>query len=656
MSGIAGILRTDGRAVRPEEIAGLTAALTPRGREGRAWWAEGPVGLGHRALSTTPEAQPGSLPWRDAATGCVVTADARLDNREELVAVLGVETSALSDGGLILASYARWGERCPEELLGDFAFAVWDPRRRLLFAARDPLGVRPFAYHAGDGIFALASEIQPLAGLPDVPADLDESAVACVVASGLEGSDLVGTIYRSVVRLPPAHHLTVSARGVATERYWTPDGAREVGPVADDDCVEAFHAGFREAVRCRLRVVGIPASTLSGGLDSSSIVGVASRLLRESAIGPLATISGVAEPGTDCRETRAIRRVQELPGLAPHELTPGGLGALDPEIERLHLEALEPQDFDLVLSPALLLAARDLGAGALLDGVDGDWVASHEPVCLTYLLREGRWATAARLAFGIARFYGGGGPRSSPLRLLVAHARSAFVPEPLKRIRRSFRRRHGHEGVVRGTLLSEEVVRRLDLPARLEALSLLLVAPPSATLREHQARSLAHPYLVSALEGSARLAAVCGLEPRHPFLDRRLVELCLALPWEQKVRDGWTKSIVRRAMAGYLPDDVRWRRGRWEHLGPAFQGAFLRRRTEHLREFAEVGVREVEGYVDPIATRRAFRRWVERGILEDGERLWQASCLRAWLRRSPTRVSEPIPAEHVARATGGWRA
>lgn len=650
MSGIAAILRSDGRAVPREEIAAMTLALAPHGGGGRTAWAEGSIGLGHAALAPPQGERQAPLPWRDAATGSAITADARLDNRPELVAALGPETADLPDGRLILAAWARWGERCPGKLLGDFAFVVWDGRRRVLFAARDPFGARPIVYHAGKGLFALASEIPALLRVPGVPAVLDEAALAGVVVCGLEAVDGVGTLHRDIFRLPSAHCLSVSARGVATARYWAPDGARELDAASDDDCVEAFREVFREAVRCRLRGVAVPASTLSGGIDSSSIVAVGSRLLQQDGGGPLVTISGVSEPGVACPETGAIRRVEALPGLAPHELDPRDRDGLFPEIERLHLERLEPQEFDLVLSAGLLLAARRRGAGVLLDGVDGDHVASHEPVCLTYLLREGRWATAIRLASGIARFYGGRGPRSSALRLLVANARSAFVPRALKRVRRAIGRRGRHEAVIRDTLIHDDLVRRVDLRARLEALSLVAVEPPSPTLRQHQARALGHPYMVSALESAARLAAACGVEPRHPFFDRRLVELCLALPWEQKVRGGWTKSIVRRAMEGYLPDDVRWRRGRWEHLGPSFLKAFLLGRRERLRELAEGGIRDVEGYLDAAATREAFRRYTESGSLEDGERLWQAVCLREWLRRTRAvcaeRLTSPARSAH----------
>ena len=153
MSGICGIVSLDGSTPDPAEIQAIAASLERRGPDGTHCWNGGPIALGHTLLATTPEALTEVLPLTDPQTGCTITADVRLDNREELIASLGMasETRTIGDGELILRAYLHWGEACPEQLLGDFAFAIWDPRSNQLFCARDHMGMRPLIYHHAPG-------------------------------------------------------------------------------------------------------------------------------------------------------------------------------------------------------------------------------------------------------------------------------------------------------------------------------------------------------------------------------------------------------------------------------------------------------------------------------------------------------------------------
>src|SRR3989442_1004237 len=218
-------------------------------------------------------------------------ADARIDNRAELCSVLSAP-STVTDAELILQAYARWGERCPEHLLGDFAFALWDARRGFLFCARDHFGVKPFYYHHRPGrLFAFASEIKGLLVLSDVPRRLNETRVADYLVPLLEDKEI--TFYEGIVRLPPAHHMTVSRDGVRIEQYWALDPDREIRMKSDGEYAAAFREIFTEAVRCRLARPIPVGSMLSGGLDSSSIVFVAPKLLAEDGSRELHTFSAI---------------------------------------------------------------------------------------------------------------------------------------------------------------------------------------------------------------------------------------------------------------------------------------------------------------------------------------------------------------------------
>ena len=118
----------------------MTAMLKRRGPDADRRWNNGPVGLGHTLLSTTPQLFIEPQPIEHPETGCVITADVRLDNREELIAALDIHRDPVGDAEIILGAYLKWGADCPNHLLGDFAFAIWDPRHKRVFCARDHSG------------------------------------------------------------------------------------------------------------------------------------------------------------------------------------------------------------------------------------------------------------------------------------------------------------------------------------------------------------------------------------------------------------------------------------------------------------------------------------------------------------------------------------
>ena len=224
MSGVAGVYFLDGRPVDRGLLERMTDSITHRGPDGVGIWNSGPVGLGHRMLWTTPESLHEQLPLEDKTAKIVLTADARIDNRDELMAVLDLPRNTereISDGELILSAYEKWGEQCPEKLVGDFAFAIWDERKQRLFLARDHFGVKPLYYYRSDRVFVFASEIKALLCLPEVPRRLNEARVADYLTVMME--DKTVTFYREIFRLPAGHSMTVSREGAPARPYWALD-------------------------------------------------------------------------------------------------------------------------------------------------------------------------------------------------------------------------------------------------------------------------------------------------------------------------------------------------------------------------------------------------------------------------------------------------
>lgn len=574
-------------------------------------------------------------------SGPTIAGEVRLDNRDELLRALEVgpeERPRITDLALILRAYERWGEACAGRLLGDFAFAIHDGRTGRAFGARDHLGVKPFYYRTSERGLAFATRASAIAEVDGLPLDLDERRVADVCVPELECVDLTSTFYLGVYRLPPGHRLTFAAGRASVAPYWTPDPSREIRLGSDAEYVEAFREIFTEAVRCRLS--GATASMLSGGLDSSAIVGFARAILQADNALPLTTLSGVTDdPG--CEESRHIRAVLNLPGLDPIVIRPDEIGAYRDDIDTFIASMEEPFDDAMMIPLLSYCAARRRGFRAVLDGVDGDIVASHGPDILAGFLRAGSWDTAYREAVGFARFYKGTyAPWSSAALLLVANAGRAFAPRFARAAWRLARRKRGVRTALVESFVNRECAARTDIPNRLLTLWAYRNRYPTLSARECRAQEIGHPLVGAALERYHRVAASQGIEARHPFLDKRVVEFCLALPWDQKVRDGWSKWIVRQGTDGFLPQAVRWRRNRWVHLGWKFQSLFIAKSSTFLAQELSGDMNELAPFADLAKLKARYARY-RGGDLDAAEMIWTAAVLSSWLRKTRTKRYYP---------------
>lgn len=573
MSAIAGLVHLDGAPVIHGAVDAMLARMPRRAPDRRKSWQAANAGLGQGLLATTPEARHELQPWRNAASGCVVVSDSRLDERADLARQLGLgfeDIDQLGDGKLLLAAWHRWGGDCPRHLRGDFAFAIWDPANGQLFCARDRFAVRPFYYHHGPGrLFAFASEPTALLALPDVPADLDEGRLADALIPVLEGIDKTSSFFQHIKRLPPAHTLLVSEGGTLEIReYWRPleqcpfpDGA------SDDDWIQGLLARLDIAVQRCLRSDATVGSMLSGGLDSSAIVALASRQRATQGLPPLPTFSAISH-NPDCAETAGVRAMLEH---VPLDTT---LVAPDDELLQAIVDdpagPAEPFDGTVALLSCQYLAASRKGVRVVLDGIDADNLLSHGDY-LQQLLADGHWAQAWREARAEARFHG---MAFSPLALLRPLLVMRLVPERVRRALKRARSRAGIRALILENGLDPAFATRINLAGRMRRLESSVEAGKHQSPDGQRRTSLASPLSTAGIERYSRVAAAWGVEPRHPFLDVDLVDYAPWVPRHLLLEKGFPKWALREAMTGLLPAAVAWRRGK-EHLGPDFNLGYL---------------------------------------------------------------------------------
>jgi asparagine synthase (glutamine-hydrolysing) len=538
----------------------MLAALDHRGLDGRRMLLRRSAALGHQHFWTTPEEVGEEQPLSDDEAGIDLVFDGRLDNRDELLAALGLCSVSSSDADLALRAYQRWGADCFARLLGPFAVVVLDGRARRLVAARDGMGSRTLYYRCIPGTALVASEECALLAHPEVRRRLDEATMAqfFAVAVPRDGS----TFFAEITELVPASVLVVSAEGVRLRRYWNPDVSGRVEYRTDREYAEQFRSFLSESVRCRLRTVGSPGIMLSGGMDSTSVAALAAEELDSRSAGPLLSFSWVFDELTACDERRWIGKMVERFGLDA-TYVPGDDAWPLRDVDRWPVGTNQPWHncFEL-LKQGLYSAAVGRRCRTLLNPVFADRIYTGDEEWLTDLLREGRLLDAVRQLLGVLRDKGIRTGVEAGIRRLGKNLLRGPVPDSeLHRQRLPWLTDRGHRLVAQRPS-SDDRASDARRPEQFEALF-----GPLASLQANLAQ---HTH--------AR-----GIELRDPFRDRRLVEFSMGLPAHQLFRPGRLKYVQRRAMSPLLPTEVSDRTA-YTGLEPLFRRGLFERGRERAAE------------------------------------------------------------------------
>ncbi|MBD6615043.1 lasso peptide isopeptide bond-forming cyclase [Komarekiella sp. 'clone 1'] len=643
MSGIIGIYNLDGKLVNYQQLKDMVNILAHRGPDGSDAWCAGSVGLGHRMLWTTPESLLEKLPLVNQTEDLVITADLRIDNRDELIYTLQLNNylpEKITDSQLVLAAYEKWGEQCPENLLGDFAFAIWDRQKQIIFCARDHFGIKPFYYYVSEKAFIFASEIKAIFCVPDVPRQINKVRIGDYLASMFHEADI--TSYKDIFRLPPAHRMTVSLEGIKLQSYWSIDPNRELRLGSDEEYAEAFREIFSKAVQCRLRSAFPIGSHLSGGLDSSSITCMARKLLAENGGRRLHTFSAVFDELAECDERPYINAVVAQGGLEPHYIKGDQISPLK-NIDQMFWhqdEAFYAPNWSM--SWALYEAIKAQGVRVVFDGFDGDNVVSDGYGYLSELARAGRWLSLAREIKELAKTF-----NVNFWRWLWSYVKQYGIKPafskypPLRLFQRSWQAftrlgsRQDNQSANQpawSATLNAEFVQRVGLQERYQAWQ-KIQSNFGQNERERHYRNITQGLVSFAAEMQDKTCAAFSIEQRYPFWDKRLVEFCLSLPAEQKLHMGWNRVVMRRAMANILPVEVQWRRGK-ANFSPNLVHGLLSFERERLDKLILHNLGVLAEYIDVTDLKQTYQRFISsqsptRG--KDVHTIWIAVSLALWL-------------------------
>jgi asparagine synthase (glutamine-hydrolysing) len=622
MCGVAGILGLDQARTAPR-IAAMLDAQLHRGPDDRGEWLGEGIGLGHVRLSILDVSPAGHQPMLlDDRLAVVFNGEVfnYVELRRELEG-LGHSFVTGTDTEIVLHAYDQWGAGCCRRFNGMWAFAIWDVVRRELFCSRDRFGVKPFFYAIQGGEFLFSSEIKSLLAASPVLRRPDHAYLARFLRTSL-CSDGEQTFFSEVRALLPGHSVTVRLSGGRAAmdrpvRYWAFDPQRSAATYDYRSPEQTLRGLLEDSVRLRLRA-DVPVGTcLSGGLDSSSIVALAAGQLGGA---PVRTFSAIY-PHAGYDESRYVRIVNAAFPTVPHEVSPEP-GHLLEVMPRIAWHQDEPSAGPGLYSQWHVMQSAAGAVKVLLDGQGADeLLGGYTPYFVDALRSLVRRAVVRPTGANLAALRGGwtaarGAHGDDVLRMLVL----GYVSEPVKRaVRPVLGRRGGTE--VRPEYLAEWEPRRdawaVDGPFHDRLANVLYDA-------------LFVKSLPALLRYEDRSSMAFSLEARTPFLDYRLVEFALALPFDARISGPWTKAVLRRAMQGTLPDAITWRRDKLGYPTPLAE--WLR---GEFRADAEAVIFSPEfrrrGIFDDEGVRRLWAQHV-RGEQDNSWNVWRWLSVEFWFR------------------------
>ena len=495
------------------------------------------------------------------------------------------------------------------------------------------MGVKPFYYYHSDKVFVFASEIKALFCLPEVPRRLNEVRIADYIIKTFE--DKVITFYKDIFRVPPAHSLTVNNGAIRIRSYWTPDLSSELRLGSDEEYADALREVFTEAVRCRLRSAFPMGSFLSGGLDSSSIACTARTLLAQNDGQRMHTYSAifpsVAEEDPRIDERRYMKAVLSGEGFEPHYVYTDRLNPMGSFLWNSEEAVPAP---NLFMDEAIFSAAHQQNNRVILSGFDGDSVVSYGYEYFLELFRNLQWKTMVIEAAALANKLNPSFPTWRGARIIIwKYGIRPLIPEPAVKTWRILRRR---TQPVWGdnSLINPVFAKRIGLSERAQSL-LDDGSSLKRNVREEHYLSLTSGLLNYALELLDNVASTHSVETRYPFFDRRLMEFCMTLPPKQKLHQGRTRDIMRRAMSGILPREVQWRFEK-SNLIANFNLKLLEFNRQILEDVILNDSKIIEEYADVPALRTAYHRYRSQPLKtsDDSGNVFLLVTLALWLRQS----------------------
>ena len=550
MSAIGAIFNFNNRPFAEDDLHDLAAlwqSLSKWGPDGGRIVTADFFGVCYQAFNTNRESERERQPLV-SEDGHVLAADVRIDNREELFVAThhALDQPTLpqtTDAELALAAARMWGADFPLHIVGEYAIVLYERRSNRLLLCRDHIGARPLYYHRDNDRLVVSSQLAPLLDVCGVSREIDEDYVAGCMSRG----PTIGlTPYKHIHAVKPAHVVIATASGDLVERrFWKLDVDKEIRLKRDEDYEEAFRYHLRNAVHAPLRTNRPVMIELSGGLDSSTIACIAAEGIREQSVSTSRydTVSYVYDESPTSDESKFIRCVEDHLGRTGIHVRDEDCALLPENVESLDIVSPNPILYSFGYHETLCRLMRENGARVLLTGVGGDQVLGssydpypeladllvlRKPIALHRRLRT--WSQTLQKPYLSLFWQKTLGP-VAPRRVQPLFRRAA-----MKRVPSWFNARFVARMKLRENELPPEDPFGFALPSgRDKAVSYLAVIKNVAPCHRRE---------------------MTPLDSSYPFMHRPLIEFLQAIPFEQLLRPGENRSLMRRALRDVLPEKI----------------------------------------------------------------------------------------------------
>ena len=633
MSGLVAVIRHDCAATSDAVLDRMLAPMHARGADRAECWREQGVALCVQRADWEFGADFSGPVTVVQDADAVVVADARLYYRDDLRRKLtahGVRPRGQTASQLILAAFHAFGESCAEHLEGDFAFLIWDRRRRRLLASRDFTGGRPLFHAAFPGGVAVASSIGALRAHPSVSSALDVEELAVQSASLLFSSG-DATVFRAVRRCPAGATIVFAESAAAPRvRRWFRIEYPAHPPVRNRaDAAEELRDIVRHAIRERMAIDGTNAAAVSGGFDSPAVLALAQQVCADGNRGDLAAIS-VSFPTTDsAREDEMITDITTHLGASVHWVDGSRIERIPLDISTRAWAEDEPSsNAQSEMLWEIAAGARQVGARVALNGHGGDFAFQCGPYFFGDLLRFGHWRTFAREWRALAL------PRTAGVPKFWKYAVEPVLPRSVLSALGQLRGRafvQPFERIV-PPWMATPACRAFDLQARARS-----GTPAFGSRRADQAEFdwyFTNPGFtrLAGLTSSVSLAA--GIESRSPFMDERVVRFMARGDRSERFAGSEVKRLLRDAMQPLLPPHALARRPhKTGTLATRLRRSFMEVIPE-IRGILEASRLSELGLLDRQVLLASFERSIQKGCsLARASDYLQVAQTEVWLRR-----------------------
>jgi asparagine synthase (glutamine-hydrolysing) len=545
MCGICGIVNFDrSEPVDPALVERMTTVLVHRGPDDDGYFVEANAGFGHRRLSII-DLGGGKQPIFNEDESILIVFNGEIYNYADLTAELtqlGHQFKSRSDTEAIVHAYEQYGDACVDHLRGMFAFAIWDRRRRRLLVARDRLGIKPLYFYQCDRFLAFASEIKSLLQIPAVSRAVNPDALEPYLT--LRYVPGPQTMFKGISKLQPGHLLVMDDRGVRIRKYWDLE-YRTDETISSDDYLARFEELLEESVKLRL-VAEVPLGVfLSGGLDSSAILAVMSKLRGRERIKTFSVGYDVPKAQEESvNEFEYARLAAKAFGAEHHEFKLTAEDFRDSLTDLVwYLDEPLANDSCIPLYFIARLARKHITV--VLSGEGADEILAGYGIYKRMLAIDAAYEQFPRLTPWVARKLASMFPGQTSQR--YAHWASVPMEQRYRGVsmgmpaalRAQLLGRRGGETAVDNAFRScFEAVPKKDVLNRMLYADMKIWLPDDLLLK------------------ADKMTMANGLELRVPFLDHKLVEYAATLPRGLKLKGSTGKYLLRLAMKNVLPKRI----------------------------------------------------------------------------------------------------